>query len=76
MHDRLWRCHGGLEQSGLSEVGLQLPRQHRKRRRLYHKESSVIRLCLHSIASVANNSRQATIRNTYLKGKESKDRLG
>jgi len=31
--DRLWR-----------EEGLQIPQRHRKRRRLYHKDSSVIRL--------------------------------
>ena len=31
--ERLWR-----------EEGLQLPRRHKKRRRLYHKDSSIIRL--------------------------------
>jgi len=32
--ERLWR-----------EEGLQIPQRHRKRKRLYHKDSSVIRLC-------------------------------
>jgi len=35
--ERLWR-----------EEGLQLPQRHKKRRRLYHKDSSVIRLRPHS----------------------------
>lgn len=32
--ERLWR-----------EEGLQLPARHKKRKRLYHKDSSVLRLC-------------------------------
>jgi transposase InsO family protein len=43
-----WRVNHKKVERLWNEEGLQLPRRHKKRKRLYHKDSSIIRLAAHT----------------------------